>query len=322
MEAIHIGAGNNVTKAHSIGRGLAESLGGHRDRAGVNLVTQGTGHILVVVTTLLAVFPVDIEATGEDSRARSRFSVRTDDLEIHNGAVAIDTLVTACGQNGHDVVRTWHRDLDLRHRRGQGDAEGFDQHFGLIAIDISQVIADRGRVRVIRKTSNIETRLQTRRFRTKAFGIGEISQGLRGTKTVKGVRAAANADKVIATSHTFAGAHLIGPLGNRAHVVKIAGTAQLIGVVGTDTGIELDHCQRRTVIVIVQRISPTRCCREVVDERTVVSIEVGIGRGPSEVAQTLQIHLCLWVTPVGATAVIKVIQTPRAIVCVVIDARI
>ena len=122
MWAILVGPADDVTKTLSIRRGIGYGFGCYCDVTAAHRILDGPPHILVIVATHLAVFPVHVElAVG------GRLG---DDLEIHHRAAPkragpIRRNIQAIGRKYRNLVSVY-RNFDLRNIGGQCNAIGTD----------------------------------------------------------------------------------------------------------------------------------------------------------------------------------------------------
>ena len=103
MKTIRCGATENVAETKHVVCRLGVDLGGDGERTGslVQLVIEGAPHVLVKVTTLFTVLPVDVKTTGR--LLRHGIGLLRNDPEVDYGAVAlrVQFCVAAGRQDGH-----------------------------------------------------------------------------------------------------------------------------------------------------------------------------------------------------------------------------
>ncbi len=180
VETVGIRPGQDVTKSHSIRGRLANGAGRDREQAAGDRVFEHTGHILVVIATLLAVFPVHVVSTPVLSRSRGSLGLLLYHLEVDDGTVAIDAVVPAGRQyHSDDVLRIGRAGADhlyLGDRGGKCHAEGLDIDVHRVGIRIGDVIADRRRPGIKGQAGYVEVTLQPRRLRAQSDRIGQGRQ--------------------------------------------------------------------------------------------------------------------------------------------------
>ena len=103
MKPIRGGAAENVAETKHMVCRLGVDLGGDGERTGslVQLVIEGAPQVLVKVSALFTVLPVDVKTTGR--LLGHGIGLLRNDSEVDYGAVAlrVQFCVAACRQDGH-----------------------------------------------------------------------------------------------------------------------------------------------------------------------------------------------------------------------------
>ena len=85
METIVRGTAYHVTKAHDVWCRFSHNIGGNGNIGRGDSVFNNSPHILVVIPSLLAVFPVDVQLAG----AGRISACLLDHFKINNGTVCV-----------------------------------------------------------------------------------------------------------------------------------------------------------------------------------------------------------------------------------------